>query len=109
MRNFIIPLSENSPQLWIPDGGYHMNEKRKQGFLFFIPIFILFLCMTCMTVFCLRTYQQNTSKYISAFFQTAAEAPMSFSFINFKIFLEHSYESFVLPSSFREHQTNTLR
>ena len=51
-----------------------MNEKRKQGFLFFIPIFILFLCMTCMAVFCLRTYQQNTFKHISAFFQTAAEA-----------------------------------
>lgn len=28
-----------------------MNEKRKQGFLFFIPIFILFLCMTYMAVF----------------------------------------------------------
>ena len=51
-----------------------MNEKRKQGFLFFIPIFILFLCMTYMAVFCLRTYQQNTFKHISAFFQTAAEA-----------------------------------
>ena len=51
-----------------------MNEKRKQGFLFFIPIFILFLCMTCMAFFCLQTYQQNTFKHISAFFQTAAEA-----------------------------------
>ena len=67
-------MSENNPQLWIPDGGYHMNEKQKQRFLFFIPIFILFLCMSCMAIFCLQTYQQNTFKHISAFFQIAAEA-----------------------------------
>lgn len=51
-----------------------MNEKQKQRFLFFIPIFILFLCMSCMAIFCLQTYQQNTFKHISAFFQIAAEA-----------------------------------
>lgn len=51
-----------------------MNEKQKQRFLLFIPIFILFLCMSCMAVFCLQTYQQNTFKHVSAFFQIAAEA-----------------------------------
>lgn len=51
-----------------------MNEKQKQRFLLFIPIFILILCMSCMAVFCLQTYQQNTFKHVSAFFQIAAEA-----------------------------------
>ena len=30
--------------------------------------------MSCMAIFCLQTYQQNTFKHISAFFQIAAEA-----------------------------------
>ena len=51
-----------------------MNEKRKQGSILLPPIFILFACMACISVLCIRTYQQTAFEHISAFCEIAVEA-----------------------------------
>lgn len=50
-----------------------MNKKRKQGIILLSPIFMLFLCMVCISVLCLHTYRQIAFEHISAFCEIITE------------------------------------
>ncbi len=63
MRNFIIPLSENSPQLWIPDGGYHMNEKGSvKNFVALVKNGSFLVRITDMTILIEKEFIYGSSK-----------------------------------------------